>query len=224
MVGASSYGIHGRNRKMCKLVENIDNLNNFSSFIGILSMLTAQEINYTHLGREIGVQAKTVSRWLDIMGTCYQWHEVLPYHGNTIKRLCKKRKGYFFDTGVACYLQHISSVDALASHPNRGALFETWVINQIKTLNSVMSLHAKIYHWRTNAGAEVDILLERDGIFYPIDVKCKTNLTKHDTSGIMAFRESYPNLKIANGLIIYAGELSYTINPYVVAISWKILN
>ena len=206
-----------------RLVENVDDLTLFSRFIGILSMLTAQEINYTHLGREIGVQAKTISRWLGIMQTCYQWHEILPYYGNTIKRLSKKRKGYFFDTGIACYLQHISSVEALASHPNLGALFETWVINQLKILNNVLSSHSQIYHWRTSAGAEIDILLERDNIFYPIEIKCKTNLSKHDARGMLAFRDSYPNLNIAKGLIIYAGEISYPINNYVTAISWKTL-
>jgi predicted AAA+ superfamily ATPase len=155
------------------------------------------------------------------MQTCYQWHEILPYYGNTIKRLSKKRKGYFFDSGLACYLQHISSVEALASHPNFGALFETWVINQVKILSSIMSPPPQIYHWRTNGGAEVDILLELNNVFYPIEIKCKVNLSKHDARGIMVFRESYPELNIAKGLIIYAGEISYPINQYVMALSWK---
>lgn len=206
-----------------RLVEQVDNLTTFSRFIGILSMLTAQEINHSQLGREIGVQAKTVSRWLGIMQTCYQWHEVLPYHGNIIKRLSKKSKGYFFDTGIACYLQHISSVEALASHPNLGALFETWVINQLKILKNGLFVSMQIYHWRTGAGAEVDVILEKDNIFYPIEIKCKTNLTKRDTQGLMAFKNSYPNLKIAKCLIIYAGEDSYPINQEVIAISWKTL-
>lgn len=206
-----------------RLVEHVDDLTLFSRFVGILSMLTAQEINHAHLGRELGVQAKTISRWLGIMQTCYQWHEILPYYGNTIKRLSKKRKGCFFDTGIACYLQHISSVEALASHPNLGALFETWVINQLKILNNVLSSYSQMYHWRTNGGAEVDILLEKDNVFYPIEVKCKTNLTKHDTRGIMAFKDSYPNLNVVKGLIIYAGEISYPVSHNVIAISWKTL-
>jgi len=205
-----------------RLVEQVEDLTAFSRFLGILSMLTAQEINHAQLGRELGIPAKIVSRHLAIMQTCYQWHEVLPYYGNTLKRLSKKRKGYFFDTGIACYLQYIPNIESLASHPNLGALFETWVINQVKILSSVLSPSPQIYHWRTNAGAEVDILLEMNNTFYPIEVKCKVNLTKHDARGIMAFRDSYPELKIARGLIIYAGEIVYPINQNVIAIPWKI--
>lgn len=204
-----------------RVVGQIDDINNFAQFVRILSALSAQEINYTHLGREIGIQAKRIASWMSIMQTCYQWHEIAPYYTNTIKRLSKKRKGYFSDSGFACYLQNITSSVALASHPNRGALFETWVINQIKTLISILPFEPQIYHWRTNGGAEVDVLLEKDNVFYPIEIKCKVQLSKHDVSGIMAFRETYPNLNIARGLVIYAGDKNYPINPYVTAISWK---
>ncbi len=204
-----------------RVVGQIDDIHSFSQFVRILSVLTAQEINYAHLGREIGIQAKTVTNWMSIMQTCYQWHEILPYYTNTIKRLSKKRKGYFSDSGFACYLQNITSSIALAAHPNRGALFETWVINQIKTLINILPFEPQIYHWRTNGGAEIDLLLEKDNVFYPIEIKCKVQLSKHDISGIMAFREAYPHLNVAKGLVIYAGENSYQINPYVTALSWK---
>lgn len=58
------------------------------------------------------------------------------------------------------------------------------------------------YHWRTHAGAEVDIVLERDGLFYPIEVKAAGNPSRHALSGIRAFRKTYPHLKIAPGLVV----------------------
>ena len=63
-----------------------------------------------------------------------------------------------------------------------------------------MPYEPQLYHWRTNGGAEIDLLLEIDNIFYPIEIKCKAQLSKHDTAGIMAFIATYPHLNIAKGL------------------------
>ncbi len=75
-------------------------------------------------------------------------------------------------------------------------------MGEIRKQCSVISPPPIIYHWRKHAGAEVDVLLERDGIYFPIEIKIKTNPTRKDTSGISAFRKTYPNLNIEKGLII----------------------
>jgi len=49
-------------------------------------------------------------------------------------------------------------------------------------------------------------VLERDGVFYPIEIKAKSRPTRQDTSGITAFRKTYPNLKIEKGLVIAPAE------------------
>ncbi len=189
-----------------------------------MAALTGQEINHSELGREVGIHPKTVNRWMAVMQACYQWQEIWPYQGNLIKRMSKKRKGYFFDTGMICYLQRLSSPDALAHSPQLGALFETFVINQIKILSHLLSPAPQLYHWRISSGAEVDLVLERDNTYYPIEIKCKTHLNQHDTRGIRAFKESYPHLMLARGLIIYAGEEIYSLNPDVLAVPWSIFN
>lgn len=70
------------------------------------------------------------------------------------------------------------------------------------------------------AGAEVDIIAELNGRLYPIEVKSTTNVTGHDARGITAFRETYPNLDIAKGIIIYAGDICYPVTDHVVAVPW----
>jgi predicted AAA+ superfamily ATPase len=69
----------------------------------------------------------------------------------------------------------------------------------------------------------VDLILERDGKFFPIEIKSRTNLSKHDTRGIMSFKESYPKLNIQQGLIIYTGQEAYRLNENVVALPWNSL-
>jgi uncharacterized protein len=181
---------------------------------------TKYKVNYTHLGREIGIARDTATHWLNALKYTYQWHEIMPYHGNTIKRITKKPKGYLHDTGIACYLQRISSPEALAAHPQLGALFENFIsMNLIKVANTIATPPIA-YHWRTNAGAEVDLILERDGNLYPIEINCKGQLTKRDCSGLKAFYETYPKHKIMPGVIIYAGNECYQLEENIFAIPW----
>jgi hypothetical protein len=127
------------------------------------------------------------------------------------------------DTGLLCYLQRISSAEVLAAHPLWGALFETFCVNMIFRLAQSLKIAPSFYHWRSNGGAEIDLLLEIDAKFYPIEIKAKSNLTKHDARGILAFRESYPKANIEKGLILYTGEEAYSLNDEVLALPWRAL-
>ncbi len=204
-----------------RTLENIDDLSNFGRFISLLGALTSQEINYSQLGRELGISPKTAERWLRLLVHTYQWTELQPFHMNSIKRLSLKPKGIITDTGLACYLQRISSPDALAASTMQGAFFESYCFNMIKGFCTALPLMPNFYHWRTMAGAEVDIILEINGIYYPIKVKTASTLSKHDARGIAAFKETYPQLRIAPGIIIYAGDECYRVTEDVVAVPWN---
>ncbi len=203
-----------------RTIENIQNLTDFGRFFSLLGALTAQEINYSQLGREIGISPATAQRWLQLLMHTYQWNIIPSYHGNVIKRISEKPKGFFSDTGISCYLQRISSPEALAGHPLLGSLFESFCFSIIKSFSEIASMQPAIYHWRAISGAEVDLIVEKDGMLYPIEIKCKSNLTGNDTRGIQAFNETYSK-KIAHGIIIYAGDKAYQLNEYASAIPWN---
>jgi hypothetical protein len=204
-----------------RLIENIENLGQFGQFLGLVAALTSQEINYSQLGREVGITPKTAQRWLQLLKQTYQWHELPPFHMNAIKRLSQKPKGILADTGIACYLQLISTPEALAKSMLGGAMFETYCFNMIKGLCAALPIMPNFYHWRTLAGAEVDFIIEIDGKFYPIEVKSATTISKHDTRGIEAFRETYPHLNIQMGVIVYAGQHCQRITENIVAVPWN---
>ena len=124
------------------------------------------------------------------------------------------------NSGMVCHLMHISTPKALLGHPRLGAIFETFVINDILRQLPLLRGIPAIYHWRSHAGAEVDLLIELDNVYYPIEIKCKTRPSKADLSGIKAFRATYPQLNIAPALLVSAveqiqplGENSFAI-PY----------
>ncbi len=178
----------------------------FTRFIALCAALTAREVNHSQLGRDIGVTPQTAGRWLGVLKATFQWIEVPPFHGNSIKRISGRPKGYLADTGLAAHLQRMSSPEALSGHPSLGALFETWVVGDILRRFCLMHTPPQVYHWRRHSGAEVDLLLERDGTFWPIEIKAASRVTMADARGIHAFRAAYPNLRHGVGIIVAAVE------------------
>ncbi|MCH9627374.1 MAG: hypothetical protein S4CHLAM2_10130 [Chlamydiales bacterium] len=142
---------------------------------------------------------------------------------NTIKRISTKPKGYFSDTGQACFCQAISTPEALGSHPLWGPLFETAVVNEIRKQMLAAGIACNFYHWRSHGGAKCDLIIEQNGIYYPIEVKSKTRPTRNDTRGLQAFRKSYPKLTIAKGLVICLSESSYPLTDDDYALPWNTL-
>ncbi len=205
-------------------LEMIQDIALFNRFIGILAALTSQEINHTELGRDIAISPITAKRWLHLLEGTYLWRETLPFFGNTLKRITKKRKGYITDTGLACYLQRISSPEGLANHPLLGAIFESFCVNMIMNISGSLSTSPNFYHWRTSAGAEVDLILDYNGKLYPIEIKCKSNVTMGDARGIKAFQETYGNTHtISTALILYAGDKCYPLGNNIIALPWNAL-
>jgi len=101
---------------------------------------------------------------------------------------------------------------------------EAWksLLRALRFNNSIINMtEPQAYHWRTAGGAEVDIVLERDGRLYPVEVKCKTSLTKEDARGLRAFRETYPRARVMRGLVLYAGTECYALDPHTVALPWN---
>ena len=132
----------------------------------------------------------------------FQWFDVPSYSGNTIKRISNKPKGYLSDTGFACALQMLSTPKSIESHPLAGALFETAVVSEIRKLCSKLATQPRLYHWRSHGGAEIDLILERDGVFYPFEIKMTSNPSRDDTKSITAFRKTYSKLNISPGIVI----------------------
>ena len=203
-----------------RLLADVGDWQQFGRFVQLAAALSAQETNDSQVGREIGLTPQTARRWRATLLATFQWYEAPGYHGNAIKRISGRSKGYFADTGLACSLHRISSPEALGGHPLVGALFETAVVAEIRKLAATLATPPVLHHWRSHGGGEVDLLMERDGRFYPIEIKLTTNPTRRDTRGITAFRETYPRLQVAPGLVISPVDTLRTINGRDAAMPW----
>jgi hypothetical protein len=205
-----------------RLLTEVSDWHVFGRFVRLAAALTGQEINRSQIGRELGVTPQTARRWLDLLTATFQWFEVPAYSGNAIKRVSGKGKGYLADTGLACWAQAISSPSSLGGHPLWGHLFETFIAGELRKQMSLLSPTPRLYHWRSAGGAEVDFLLERDNRFFPIEVKAKTRLSRSDARGIRSFRQAYPHLEVAPGLVIAPCERLEQIGEDVFALPWDL--
>ncbi len=206
-----------------RLLAAIEDHQLFGRFCQLVAALSAQEINHSQLGRELGVSYKTAQRWLQILRDTFQWSELPAHHNNALKRASGKAKGYFSDTGLACALQRISSPQALGGHPITGALFESAVAAEIRKQMALMDSPPRLHHWRSFGGAEVDVLIERDGMFYPVEVKLNSHPTPKDTRGLRAFREAHPELNVAPGLVIAPTERKIALSANDHALPWDVI-
>ena len=78
-----------------------------------------------------GITHNTAKAWISVLEASYIVHLLPPHHQNFNKRLVKTPKLYFLDTGLATWLLGIQNNEQLATHVQRGALFETWVISEL---------------------------------------------------------------------------------------------
>ena len=206
-----------------RIMAELSNFSTFSLFYRLMAALTAQEINFHKLGRELGLTPQTAKRWLDILKSTFQWFEIPAFHGNTIKKLSGKPKGYFMDPGLAVRALAITNPASILSHPQWGALFETFIAAEIRKQLSLLDSGVNVYHWRAHSGTEVDFIIEKDGVSYPIEVKAKSHPTLSDTSGISAFRKTYPHLNIGKGLIIAPAESFHPLSKNDFVMPWDSL-
>ena len=203
-----------------RLLDGVQDLALFTRFISLMAALTAQEINFNQLGREIGITPQTAQRWLNILQAGYQWKSLEPFQNNLIKQISKRQKGYFSDTGMACHLLGFTDQKSLARHPILGALFESFCVNMVLSLNQSLHHPAHAFHYRAHGGAEVDLILAQNGRFFPIEMKCKTRLSRHDARGLEAFIASQAAGVVPLGLILYPGTECYYVTEKVLALPY----
>lgn len=120
---------------------------------------TGQIVNLSSLGNDCGVNHSTVKSWLSVLEASYIIKLLRPYYKNFNKRLIKSPKLYFLDTGLACFLLDIQNQSQLATHPLRGALFESFIVAELlkKRFNAVQT--DNLFYFRDNIGNEVDIIV-----------------------------------------------------------------
>lgn len=138
-------------------------------FWTMLAHYHGQTWNGSELARSLGVSDKTVSRYLDILEGTFMAFRLMPWHVNAGKREVKAPKVYVADTGLLHRLLGIGSLDALLAHPKCGASWEGLLLHAV--IQRLEAKRGEFFFWGVHAGAELDLLIIKDGRRLGFEVK-----------------------------------------------------
>ena len=151
-----------------------------SRLIRMLASINGQTWNASSLGRSLGIDSKTVTRYVDYLEGAFLVRRLEPLHANLKKRLVKSPKVYWRDTGVLHSLLQLHSPADLLSQPWVGASFENYAIEQILGHLSAHGVDARPSFLRTSDGHEIDLVLDLPGTRWAIEFKLTSNPSPQD--------------------------------------------
>lgn len=152
-------------------LRQVGDLGDFRRFLFLLASRAGSLLNLTEVGRDLGVTGKTVKAWVSVLEASGQVAVVRPYFANVGKRLVKRPKIFFLDSGVLSYLLGLTRLEETLHGIAAGALFENAVYGQLHRLFANRGEPPQIHFWRTGSGHEVDFLVEVGGKLIPVEAK-----------------------------------------------------
>ncbi|MDR0671903.1 MAG: DUF4143 domain-containing protein [Oscillospiraceae bacterium] len=188
-------------RDVRKLTQVGDDIK-FLRFMTAAASMTGQLLNLASLARDVNVSPPTAERWLSILVAANLVFLLQPYHTSVLKRAIKTPKLYFLDLGLAAYLTKWTSPEVLKTGAVAGAFFESFVVGEIiKSYQNAGILDLPLYFYRDRAGVEIDLLIERDGVLHPIEIKKHADPTPSDIRHF-AVLDKLANVKRGSGCVV----------------------
>ena len=181
---------------------NVQDEIKFLKFISNVAVRTGQELNLSDICNGVGITSVTAEKWLSILKNTGIIYLLQPYSNNNVARIVKKPKVYFMDTGLACYLAGYINSITLEKSAYNGTIFETYVISEIikSYINNGFDAKKYLYYYRDNNGKEIDLLIIKNNIVYPIEIKKSANPGKEAIKNFSVVNKF--GLEVGNGGVI----------------------
>lgn len=202
-------------------------LRNWGPFLRFLSLAAAESgaiVNFAALAKESGLSAPTIKSHYQLLEDMFLGFTVPAFSGSPRKTALSSPRFFFFDLGVRNAAAGLSfTSDTLAANP--GPLFEQWVgIELHKRLS--YAKEGTLSYYRTTGGAEVDFIIEKSGILYPIEVKWTENPSSKDARHLESFLDDHRSAAdqgAGHGYIVCRCPYPAKISDTITAIPWWIL-
>jgi predicted AAA+ superfamily ATPase len=176
----------------------------FQRFMRTMAARTGQLLNLSAIANDLGIAHTTAADWLAVLEAGYIVFRLPPYHTNFGKRLVKTPKLYFHDTGLASWLLGVTDPHAMSAHPMRGALFENMLIAEYGKYCRNHGLANTAYFWRDHIGNEVDLLIERGGELWPVEMKSGATFQGRWLQALQVWERHAAAARKGTGLLISA--------------------
>lgn len=197
---------------------NVKDKLKFHNFMQILASLTAQQLNYSSLAKEVEVSVPTIKEWISILQSTGIIYLLQPYNELSIaKRVVKSPKVYFFDTGLACFLAKIKDSESLLASNFAGAFMETYVVNEIRKSYLNNNLEFDAYYYRDSQQHEIDLILFENAQLTLIEIKKGVSFNLGDVSSFKQLKTS--QYKIKESCIICNTEKNYPLSQDIFVLS-----
>lgn len=151
--------------------ENVKSSSILIKLLKALSLQIGREVSYHELSNIIGIDLRTVERYIDLLEKNYIVFRLLPYSTKKRREITKMNKVYFYDLGIRNTL--IDNLNTLENRNDTGLLFENFMIVERLKHREYHQIYSSQYFWRTYDGSEVDLIEERDGKLYGFEFKWK---------------------------------------------------
>lgn len=166
----SSYIDTYMERDVRRLSNDIDSLK-FLRFLRSVAARTSQQVNYKGIADDAEIDQTTAKNWLHVLEALGIIFLLEPYSNNVLKRTVSTPKLYFYDSGIVCYLTRWSSPETAMEGAMSGALLENYTVAEIIKTYQNAGQEPFLYYYRDKDAREIDLILERDGKLFPIDIK-----------------------------------------------------
>lgn len=182
----------------------IKNLDKFLRFLTLLAGRVGQVVNLSSMSGEVGVSSTTLSEWLSVLEASFIVYKLHPYFSNIAKRQIKSPKIYFTEIGLASYLLGIETENQANRDPLRGNLFENLIVSEVLKSRLNENQNPNMFYMKTEKGVEVDLIVRKEGILYPFEIKTSMTPNKSFSKHLISFIEAEENAKKPK--IIYTGQ------------------
>jgi len=187
-------------------------------FWTLLVHVHGQLLNVSMLAKSLELSTTAISNYLDILEGVLLIRRLRPYHVNIRKRLVKSPKVYIRDSGILHRLADLAGESSLETWPNRDNSFEGLVLEELITAATNSMNGARFTFYRTQAGAEVNLLVHSGQRIWPIEIKLGIDVRHYDTVGL---RHCMEDLELERGFIITRGDSIRSLGRGIYTLPWE---
>ena len=188
----------------------------FLRFLRIAAARTGQLLNLSEFARDADIAVNTAKTWLSILQASGIIYLLEPYHTNLSKRLVKRPKLYFLDTGLCAYVTEWSSPETLEAGAMSGAILETWILSELLKSYWHNGRRAPFFYYRDKDKKEIDLLIVQDEQVYPLEFKKTASPSPADIRQFSALARL--RIPVGAGGVICLTEQSLPLSQSVVSI------
>lgn len=182
----------------------VKDLNAFFRFLTLLAGRVGQVVNLSGMSGEVGVSSTTLGEWLSVLEDSFIVFRLQPYFSNISKRIVKSPKVYFVEPGLAAYLLGIESARQASRDPLRGNLFENIVVLEAMKARLNINKEPNLFYVRTEKGVEIDLILKKEGMLFPFEIKSSMTPNKDFSKNLKMFCDSEADS--GQMTVVYCGE------------------